>query len=109
MISAVAWVLFSIACTVFAFTRHPVYGLLFYLGTFYVHPPSRWWSYMLPDPRWALISAVVTIAAVALHRGRLRSDRPAWLANAPALLLTAYVTWMVVQIPWALDLESHIE
>lgn len=109
MVSAAAWVLFAVASAVLAFARHPVWGLMFYLGTFYVHPPSRWWSYMLPDPRWALLSALVTVAAVALHRGRLRDDRPVWLANAPALLLAAYLGWMVVQIPWAMDLESHIE
>lgn len=109
MFSAAAWVLFVVACVVLAFRRHPIWGLMFYLGTFYVHPPSRWWSYMLPDPRWALLSALITVAAVVLHRGRLRSDRPVWLANAPALLFIAYATWMMMQIPWALDLDSHIE
>jgi O-Antigen ligase len=109
MFYAAAWVLFVIACSVLAFAKHPVYGLLFYIATFFVHPPSRWWAYMIPDPRWALLSALITISAVALHRGRLDSNRPPWIANAPALLLGTYTLWMWVQVPWALDLESHVD
>lgn len=108
MVSAVVWLLFALGCSVLAFSRHPIYGLVFYMGTFYVHPPSRWWSYMLPDPRWALISAAITVLAVIIHRDKLAA-RPVWLANPPALLLIAYTVWMVIQVPWALDFDSHVD
>lgn len=112
MISAAAWLVFVLACTVLAFSRHPIYGLTFYIGTFFVHPPSRWWGYMIPDPRWALLSAGITVMALLVYRnkhGVLPAGKPVWLANGPALLLLAYAVWMWIQIPWALDIPSHID
>jgi hypothetical protein len=108
MFYAAAFVLFAFACMTLAFTRHPFFGLLFYMGSMYVHPPSRWWGYVVPDLRWALLSAAVTVLAVLVHRDRLAA-KPLWLANAPAVLLSLYAAWMVVQIPWALDQKTHIE
>ncbi len=108
MIYAAAFVLFSLTCTTLAFTRHPFFGLLFYMGSMFVHPPSRWWGYVLPDMRWAMLSAVVTVLAVVMHRDRLAA-RPPWLANGAAVLLSLYATWMVIQTPWALDQATHID
>jgi hypothetical protein len=107
--SAAAFLVFCVACTVLAYKRHPIFGLYFYLGTLYVHPPSRWWGYMLPDPRWALLSAVITVTAVAFHRGKLRDKGVSWAANAPALIFILYDLWMWVQTAWALDTDSHID
>ena len=107
MIWAIAFIIFSTACAILAFARHPIFGLYFYLGSIYVHPPSRWWGYMVPDLRWSFTSAAIVILAVLLHRGRL-SPKPLWLANAPAALLTMYATWMWIQTPWALDFETHV-
>lgn len=107
MISALAFLLFSLACAIMAFTHHPIFGLYFYMATTYVHPPSRWWSDMLPDMRWALLSALITIVAVAYHRGRLRDDRPVWYANVPAVVLVLYATVMTLQTPFALAPEMH--
>lgn len=107
MITALAWLVFCAVCSVWAFTRHPIWGLTFYIGTIYVHPPSRWWGYMLPDPRWALLSAGITILAIMFHRGKL-GHKPIWIANAPVVLLGMYTIWMWIQTPWALDLESHL-
>ena len=107
MYFAALWLIFSAACSVLAFRRHPLYGLLFYLATLYMHPPSRWWGAMLPDPGWAAVAAGVTALAIILHRGRL-NPKPLWCANAPAVLLILYTVWMFIQTPWALDLESHM-
>lgn len=108
MFYAAAFVLFSFACMTLAFTRHPFFGLLFYMGSMYVHPPSRWWGYVVPDLRWAMLSAAVTVLAVLVHRDRLAA-KPLWLANAPATLLSLYAAWMVIQIPWALDQPTHLD
>lgn len=48
MLSAVAFALFALVCSILAFKRHPIYGLYFYLATTYIHPPSRWWNYICP-------------------------------------------------------------
>ena len=107
MYIATAFVLFCIACSVLAFTRHPIYGLYFYLATTFVYPPARWWGSMLPDLRWALVAAVVTTLAVVFHRGKL-NPKPVWISNGPAALLALYAAWMWLQTPWALDLDDHL-
>ena len=106
MISAAAFVIFALVCSVWAFTRHPIWALYFYLGTTYVFPPGRWWGYMFGDFRWALVSAAVTVLAVAFHRGKLKS-KPPWIANAPAAAIVLYGVVMVLQAPWALSMEDH--
>jgi hypothetical protein len=108
MISAAAFTLFCVVCSLFAFTRHPIWGLYFYLGTTYVFPPGRWWGYLFGDLRWALIAAAITTLAVVFHRGKLK-PKPPWMANAPVVLLTLYAAWMGVQTLWALDLTDHVK
>jgi O-antigen ligase len=108
MISALAYLLFCLACVVLAFVRHPIYGLYFYFATIFVYPPSRWWGYMVPDLRWALLSAAVAVAAVIFHQGRL-AKKPSWFSNGAAIILILYGAWMWVQSPWALDPPEHFD
>ena len=107
MYFAAAFVLFCLVCTVFAFTRHPIYGVYFYLATTYVFPPGRWWGYVFGDLRWALLAAAVTAMAVTFHRGKLK-PKPVWTGNAAVVLLMMYVVWMWIQTPWALDTADHL-
>lgn len=107
MIAAIAYLAFCAACVVLAFVRHPIYGMYFYFATIYVHPPSRWWGYMVPDLRWALLSAVVVALAILFNRGRLAS-KPLWLTNGAAKLLAAYAAWMLLQTFWAVDIDTHL-
>jgi hypothetical protein len=107
MYYAAAFALFCLVCTVFAFTRHPVWGLYFYLGTTYVFPPSRWWGYVFGDLRWALLAAAVTALAVVFHRGKLQ-EKPLWLGHAPVVMLIMFNVWMWIQTPWALDSADHL-
>jgi hypothetical protein len=108
VLAAALFVLASLAFAVLAFVRHPIYGLYFYLASIYVHPPSRWWGPMLPDLRWALTSAVITIAAIVWHRGRLLEKAP-WYSNGAAIILISYALWMVIQTAWALDVPTHLD
>lgn len=91
-----------------ALLRHPIFGLYAYLASFYVHPPSRWWAQNLPDLRWAFLAAGVTLLAILIHRGKLSTQRPAWLATLPGAVLVAFVAWLWVQSLWALDGEAHL-
>jgi O-Antigen ligase len=108
MFFAIAYFLFCAACFVLAFARHPIYGLYLYLATIYVFPPSRWWGYMVPDLRWALLSAATTAIAILFHRGKL-GVKPVWFSNPPAVILILYTTWMWIQTPWALDVDGHLD
>ena len=108
MFFAAAFVLFCTVCTVLAFTRHPIWGLYFYLAVTYVFPPARWWGVLLgADTRWSLIAAVVTVLAVLLHFGKLRA-KPFWLSSVPALVLVLYAAWMWIQYPWVVEDEVHL-
>jgi O-antigen ligase len=106
MFLAAAFTFFCLVCTLFAFTRHPIWGLYFYIATTFVYPPGRWWGYLFGDLRWALLSAAITALAVLFHRGKLEA-KPIWLGNAPAVILLIYVAWMALQSLWALDLAEH--
>jgi hypothetical protein len=109
MLSALAFAAGFAGLAIAAFARHPIYGVFLYLATFYVHPPSRWWSGWLPDLRWALLAAAVAIGATSLHRRTEGDRRGSWLATVPALVLTLYTAWMWVQALWALDSKAHFE
>ena len=90
-----------------AFIRRPIFGLYTYIAVFYVHPPSRWWGAFLPDLRWSLLAAIVTLIAIA----RLPADpaRPPWHSTTPARLLIAFTAWIWIQNVWALDPVMHKE
>jgi hypothetical protein len=107
MVSAAAFAVFCLVCAVLAFTRHPIWGVYFYLATTYIYPPGRWWGYLFGDLRWALLSAAITALAVVFHRGKLKA-KPMWLTHAPVLILTMYAVWMWVQLPWAADTDDHL-
>jgi|DewCreStandDraft_4_1066084.scaffolds.fasta_scaffold15979_5 O-antigen ligase len=106
MLTALAFLLGFFALLALALVRHPIFGLYAYLASFYIHPPSRWWAQNLPDLRWALLSAFVTLVALYVHRDKL-NKAPPWFANAPAALLTLYCLWMWIQVFWAVDAQAH--
>jgi hypothetical protein len=87
--------------------RHPIYGLYLYLGVFYIHPPARWWSYMVPDFRWSLLAAGVALLAVFIHRKKLVVAMRPWYSTAPGLVLILLVGWLWMQNLWALDSVAH--
>lgn len=93
----------------------PIYGLYLYVAVFYLHPPSRWWGYDLPDLRWSLLAAAITLVSLIIrhdykHTGstRIASDDPGWLDSTIAKGLLAYTIWMWVQAPWVVS-DVHME
>lgn len=103
-LTALAFLVLFVGVAVLAFARHPIYGLYLYVAVFYLHPPSRWWAEGLPDLRWALLAAGITLAAIFLQKNRIKASL--W-SKGPALLFLLYVAYMYIQTPWALDPEEH--
>lgn len=90
-----------------AFVRHPIYGLYTYVAVFYLHPPSRWWGATLPDLRWALFAAAVTLlATLRLPPNKIR---PAWYSTTPARILIIFTIWVWIQNLWAISPDQHLE
>jgi hypothetical protein len=90
-----------------ALFKHPRYGLYTYIAVFYLNPPSRWWGQALPDLRWALFAAAVTV--VACWRFPPVPGRAPWLSALPAKALVLFTVWLWVQNEWALDPAQHWE
>lgn len=105
--TAIAFILVFGTLLVAALFRHPRYGLYAYIATFYLHPVDRWWGYDLPDLRWSLIAAGVTLAAT--MRLPAREDRPTWSNSAGAKILIGLTCWIWIQNLWALSADDHLE
>lgn len=95
---------FAVGCAL-ALVRRPIYGLLTYIATLYMDPTGQWWGRgILPDLRWELIPAVVTLIAMLLHRRQAPS--PVFSSGAFRGFVV-FVAWLIIQFSWALDPESH--
>ncbi|MGH8179159.1 MAG: O-antigen ligase family protein, partial [Steroidobacter sp.] len=106
-LTGIAFALAFFAGLGMAFARHPVYGLYTYVAVFYLHPPSRWWGASLPDLRWSLLAAAVTlIATMGLSRDESRAP---WYSTTPAKILIVFTVWVWLQSFWALSPEQHRE
>ena len=101
--TAVAFVSAFLFCCLLAVVRHPVFGVIAYVGVFYVNPPVRWWGLgALHDVRWSLIAAAVTLAGVLIHQtGRRRAGSG---RDPVVFLFVAFLIWLAVQLVWAIDL-----
>ena len=69
-LTALAWISSYVIGIVLAFV-HPIYGLFTYFMDYYAHPPLRWWGKALPDYRWSLTIAIVTLIAFLVKRNSL--------------------------------------
>lgn len=92
---------------VLAFVRHPIYGLSVYVALIYVHPPAQWWGSRLPELRWSLIAAGVTLAALMIQKTKPSSV--SLFSFGVMKLLVLFLAWLMIQYFWALDLQMHSE
>ncbi len=92
-----------------AIARHPIYGLLTYVGAYYLHPPSRWWGAALPDLRWSLLAALITMIAILIHKSKLmplaaRSGRTSLIVG-----YALFAIWLLIQSSWAMEADMQSE
>jgi len=107
-LTAVVFVLGFLACCVAALARHPVFGLLAYVGVFYVHPPAQWWGQgFLLDVRWSLIAAVVTWVAVLRIKPQHRVVP--FLGSSLTVGMMLFVVLLAAQLTWAMDVALQLD
>jgi hypothetical protein len=98
---------FFVGCT-FAFTRHPIYGSVTYIATFFLSPQLRWWGAGLPNLRWAFLAAAVTLLAISVGKKVKRPTIPI-TSHAMTWLFLGFVAWVALQTAWALAPAEHAE
>lgn len=108
MLTGIAFTAAFLGLLLLALVRHPIFGLYAYMTAFYVHPPSRWWAAHIPDLRWSLLAAGVTLLALLIRR-EAANVRPKWFTQGPAYILLLFCIWMWIQTLWALDSTVHME
>jgi len=106
-LTTIIFVLAYLTGCVMAFARHPIFGLCTYVAVFYLHPPSRWWGKVLPDPGWAFLAAVVTLLAVIVRKDKPRLG--GLFKEGIYIGLGIFFLWLCIQAPWALDSQMHSE
>lgn len=92
---------------ILSLVRNPFFGLYAYLFVFYNHPDFRWWGEGLPEIRWSLMAAVVTVVSLAVHPPP-RSTVP-WYTTFVARILILFTVWSWIQVGWAVSMEAHLE
>lgn len=103
-LTAIGFVALYFGLLVAALVKRPFFGLCAYLMAFYMHPPARWWGDSLPDLRWSLTAALVTLLAVLIKGGRLEPFR-----FPETRLYAAFFAYVILQTLWAADSAYHIE
>jgi O-antigen ligase len=89
-----------------ALSGRPLYGLYVYFFAFYFHANTQWWGASLPDLRWSLIAAIITMIVVFLNppKGGLRFWR--YTENK---LLTFYTLFVILQTLWVNNQTLHMD
>jgi hypothetical protein len=105
-LTGVAFLTIYLLALILAFVKHPLYGLGAYLWSFYLHPPTSWWGADLPDFRWSLTAAIITLLSVLI---KPPSNGLKWRQNLATPILIGYVSWMWIQTFWAVDPVRHFE
>jgi hypothetical protein len=103
------FVLAFCAGCVLAFSRHPMWGAVTYVATFYLSPQLRWWGQgVLGDIRWSYIAAIATAAALIITK-RAKSPTIPLTRHWVFWALLLFVGWLALQSLWALDPVEHAD
>lgn len=103
-LTAVVFVVVYFGLLFAALFKRPYFGLCAYLMAFYLHPPVRWWGESLPDLRWSLTAALVTLLSIFIKGGRFAPFR-----FLETRLYTAFFAYVILQTLWAVDSAQHLE
>lgn len=101
-ITAIGFVLVFIIGALYTLKK-PMAGILLYFFCFYMHPPGKYWGAFLPEMRWTLIVAVLTLISVFIHE----KNKGDWLKFKETKLFIAFVVFVGLQFPFVLSTGWH--
>jgi O-antigen ligase len=102
---AIAFVLIYFGGLFRAVTSNPIWGLYIYVFAFYLHPPARWWGQSLPDLRWSLTAAAITLLAILIRKGYKING----FQFKETKLLICFSIYVCIQSLWVDNLTIHLE
>ncbi|WP_196492543.1 O-antigen ligase family protein [Psychrosphaera haliotis] len=85
--------------------KRPYVGLLLYFFVYYMHPPGKYWGSFLPEMRWTLIVALITLISTFIHEKNLK----AWLKPKETKWLLALFSYICLQMTWVNYPSLHQE
>ncbi|MBD78295.1 MAG: hypothetical protein CL840_05180 [Crocinitomicaceae bacterium] len=98
MVTAILYLIVYFGGLIKAMMGKPVWGLYIYFFSFYFHAPTMWWGQALPNLRWSLIAAIITMVTLFIYppkRGlRFFHYRENRFLAAFAFLVIAQLTWV---------------
>jgi hypothetical protein len=101
-ITAIGFILVFMVGSLYTLKK-PLAGILLYFFCFYMHPPGKYWGTFLPEIRWTLIVAILTLISVFIHE----KNKGDWLKFKESKLLIAFVVFVGLQFPFVLSTEWH--
>lgn len=93
----------------------PFIGLLVYVFTFYFYAPGSWWGGSLPELRWSLLAAMVTLIGLfSEHKKNKTAEQQTtetvrFFSRPEFKLYLALVLWIWLQSLWAIAPGAHRE
>ncbi|MBU2883717.1 O-antigen ligase family protein [Psychrosphaera sp. B3R10] len=81
--------------------KRPFAGLLLYFFVYYMHPPGKYWGSFIPEMRWTLIVALLTLISTFIHE----KDLKAWLKPKETKILLLFFGYVCLQLMWV-DIPS---
>jgi O-antigen ligase len=104
-LTAIFYLLFYFVGLGKALAGKPIWGLYIYFFAFYFHAPSQWWGKALPDLRWSLLAALVTLIALLMYPPKegfrfwtFRENR--WL--------TIFAVFVCIQTAFSISTSVHL-
>ncbi|MAZ66053.1 MAG: hypothetical protein CMF25_02990 [Kangiellaceae bacterium] len=102
-----------------AMMGRPLYGVFSYILCLYMYAPGSWWGNSLPDLRWSLLSAIVTMLSIWMAKSkenanltpleRTQAKKDNWFSPIEIKLFLAFVIWVWIQNGWAISGGRHQE
>ena len=102
-ITAIGFVLVFMVGALYTLKK-PMAGILLYFFCFYMHPPGKYWGAFLPEMRWTLIVAILTLISVFIHE----KNKGEWLKFKETKLFIAFVVFVGLQFPFVLNTDWHL-
>jgi O-antigen ligase len=89
---------------IFLALKKPIYGLHLYFFIFYIHPPGKYWGSFLPEIRWSLIVALVTLISTLIWE----KDKFKWVKFKESKLFIIFYIFLLLQLSWALSFDLQL-